>query len=442
MKTAYFIGIKGSGMSALAMMMLDLGYQVSGSDVDQYIFTQTPLLERGVSIYSFDRNNIKNFDLIIIGNAMSDDNPEVVAAYESNAKVYRYFEFLGTFFKQYPNSIGVAGSHGKTTTTGMVFAFLKPYFNAGYLIGDGHGLLQKETNALVIESCEFQDHFLSYFPEISVITNIDLDHIDYFKNLDNYIKSFQQFANQTRHTLVINGDDLNCQKINHANKITFGFNDNCNVAALNVVHGDNQTNFDLKINQLLISDVSVNFVADHNLYNLLAAIGVCVALDYNSEQILAHLNDYQGAARRFVVEEVNEYILIDDYAHHPTEIKVTIQACRDRFKNLPVTLVYKPDRVSRLDYFIKETKEAMLLADNPVITDFMASAFNENPNFDVVDFYAKLSPEIYHFEEDDTIAKKLYDFGPGVYLFVSTKDVYRIKNQLKDYILKNESIKA
>lgn len=435
MKTAYFIGIKGSGMSALAMILLDLGYQVSGSDVDQYIFTQTPLLERGVSIYSFNENNIKNFDLIIIGNAMDENNPEVIAAYKSNSEVYRYFDFLGKLFREYPNSIGVAGSHGKTTTTGMIYAYLKPYFEAGYLIGDGHGLISNHTNALVIESCEFQDHFLSYYPQIGVITNIDLDHVDYFKNLENYISSFQKFASQCQRALVINGDDINCQKIEHPNRITFGFSDSCDIAALNVIHDNNVTNFDLKVNEIIISDVNVNFVADHNLYNLLAAIGVCVSLNYTEQQILEHLNDYRGASRRFIVEEVGDYILIDDYAHHPTEIKVTIQACRDRFKNLPVTLVYKPDRISRLDYFIKETKEAMITANNPVITDFMPSAFNEDPNFDIEGFYAKLQPEIYHFCEDDKIAEKLYDFGPGVYLFVSTKDVYRIKNQLKDYIL-------
>ena len=183
----YFIGIKGSGMASLATIMHVLHHEVSGSDFEKFIFTQVPLEERGISIYSFDANNIKEGMSVIIGNAFSEEHVEVAAARKLQqaglVKAYRYHEFLGELMKSY-ESISVAGTHGKTTTTGLLAHVMDQVSPTGYLIGDGNGVMKDDGQYFVVESCEYKRHFLAYQPDYAIITNIELDHVDYYKDMD------------------------------------------------------------------------------------------------------------------------------------------------------------------------------------------------------------------------------------------------------------------
>lgn len=161
----YFIGIKGSGMASLARILFDLGYEVAGSDIDKYIFIEEDLRKKGIPIYSFDASNIKDGYKVIIGNAFSDDHVEVKAALENpNVECYRYFDFLGKMMEQY-DSISIAGTHGKTTTTGMAYHLFEDFAKTTVLIGDGTGFACKDSKYFIAESCEYQDHFLHYYPK-------------------------------------------------------------------------------------------------------------------------------------------------------------------------------------------------------------------------------------------------------------------------------------
>ena len=182
----HFIGIKGSGMASLAEIVNDRGDEVNGSDIEKYIFTQKPLEERGIQITGFD---------------------------EKKATVYWYHEFLGQLVQEY-TSVSVAGTHGKTTTTGMLSHVMSLVAPTGYLIGDGTGEMPENSKYFVLESCEYQRHFLAYEPQYAIITNIELDHVDYYKDMADYCNAFETFANQVKKGVVIFGDDESTRSLN------------------------------------------------------------------------------------------------------------------------------------------------------------------------------------------------------------------------------------
>ena len=184
----YFIGIKGTGMASLACILYDLGYEVCGSDQPKHFFTEDELVKRGIRIYDFDPANIKEEYTVIIGNAFLEDFPEVIAA-RKLCKCYRYHEFLGELMKDYVG-VSICGSHGKTTTTTIAKTVLSRFEKTGYLIGDGEGFMEKDSHYLTVESCEFRRHFLAYHPQYAIITNIEIDHVDYFKDEIDYFISY------------------------------------------------------------------------------------------------------------------------------------------------------------------------------------------------------------------------------------------------------------
>ena len=232
----YFIGIKGSGMAPLATILYELGNEVAGSDIDKYIFIEDELRKRNIPIYSFNKDNIKDGYHVIIGNAFDESNEEVKAALENpNVKCTRYYDFLADFMEHYV-SIAVAGTHGKTTTTGMAYHLFEDFDKTSVLIGDGTGHGQVGSKYFISETCEFQDHFLHYHPDYAIINNIELDHVDYFGNLERYIQSFEQFAKQVKKTVIVWGDDPNIKKIHFEKHVLrFGLAENNDVHAVNVL---------------------------------------------------------------------------------------------------------------------------------------------------------------------------------------------------------------
>ena len=209
----HFIGIKGSGMSALAQIMNSLGIDVQGSDVDKHFFTEEGLIKNGIKIYEFNKENIKKNLKIVQGNAFNENNnEEVKRAKELNLEIITYQEMVGKISKMF-KTICIAGCHGKTTTTAMLSHVLNDITGCNYLIGDGTGYANKKNKYFALESCEYKRHFLSYFPSYSIITNIELDHVDYYKDLDDVIAAYQSFINKTSKTAILNGDDENVKKL-------------------------------------------------------------------------------------------------------------------------------------------------------------------------------------------------------------------------------------
>ncbi|MBB5183186.1 UDP-N-acetylmuramate--L-alanine ligase [Catenisphaera adipataccumulans] len=429
----HFIGIKGTGMAALACILHDEHYEVTGSDIAKYIFTQDRLEERNIPFTTFDPANIKDGDTVIIGNAFDESNPEVKAALANpTVKTYYYFEFLGKFMESY-DSISIAGTHGKSTTTGILGSMLHDLDKTGYLIGDGHGYMPEGAKYFVVESCEFQRHFLNYHPDYAIITNIDLDHTDYYKDLDDYISAFQSFVDQIRKKAVVFGDDPHLTKLHYnVPYVTYGLKDGNDYQAVNVEQGPFGMRFDIKHKGKILAHAELPEAGDPFLQDALGCFAMAHELGMPADDIVEGLKNFKGISRRSVIEEIGENVLIDDYAHHPTAIRYMIDMARKKFPGKKIVALYKPDRYSRLQDFLQGFADSLNTADQVCLCDFPKNAVRENENVTVtIDDLMNLCPGAKLLDIDDVSAKILYDMQPAVYVFMSSKDIYLLKDKLK-----------
>ena len=202
----HFVGIKGSGMSALALILHGEDFEVQGSDVGKYFFTQQELENQNITILEFDADNITEDLTIIAGNAFNDDHPELVRARELGLEIYRYHDFIGGLIQNY-TSIAVTGSHGKTSTTGLLSHTLKNLAPTSYLIGDGTGFGDETATYFALEACEYRRHFLAYKPDYTIVTNVDFDHPDYYRSIEDVFEAIQTFSNQANKAIIACGDD-------------------------------------------------------------------------------------------------------------------------------------------------------------------------------------------------------------------------------------------
>lgn len=424
----YFIGIKGSGMAPLATILSELGHTVSGSDIDKYIFTQDGLKSHGIDIYSFNKENIKDGMHVIIGNSFDQTNIEVKTALENETvTTMYYFEFLGEFMKNYV-SISVAGTHGKTTTTGMAYHLFQEFAPTSVLIGDGTGRGVEGSKYFIAESCEYKDHFLSYYPKYAIINNIELDHVDYFDNLDMYINSFEKFSNQVQDTVIAWGDDQNIRKLKSTKRIMkFGLNINNDVIAKNIIESNQGLSFDVLIHNELYGHFDLPFFGKHMLYNSLAIITLGFLENMEASYIQERMKSFEGVKRRYTVKTQGNNIYVDDYAHHPTAIKLVIEATRVRYPTKQIVAIFKPDRYSRGHQFANEFAHAMDLADFPYFCPFPDNALKEEGiDIDIYDIQ-KLLPRSKVISENIEGANELMKYDNVVYLFMSSKDIYKFQ---------------
>lgn len=427
----YFIGIKGSGMASLALILYDLGYEVAGSDIDKYIFIEEDLRKNGIPIYSFDKNNIKDGYHVIIGNAFDDTNEEVRAAKENpNVVTHTYYDFLGHLMNQYV-SVGIAGTHGKTTTTGMIYHLFKEFDKTSVLIGDGTGHAISDSKYFIAEACEYQDHFLHYYPNYAIINNIELDHVDYFKSMDQYVQSFENYANQAKDAVIVWGDDPHLNKINYKKRvIRYGLNDYNDVMAKNVMNSNYGLSFDVYIHNELFGHFQLPFYGMHMLYNSLTAITLGYLEGMDADYIEKRLSTFEGVKRRYTVKEVGNCIYVDDYAHHPTAVKYVIEATRIRYPGKKIVALFKPDRFSRIMRFAKEFASAMDLADYPYLCHFPENAKKEDGIDIDISEIGQYIPRAKIIKEDDEAAKMLAEYDNVVYLFMSSKDIYKLEEKV------------
>lgn len=430
----HFVGIKGSGMASLAAILADRGYEVSGSDIEKYIFTQKALEERKIPILSFDEENIQKGMTIIVGNAFSDTHVEVkkalLLAASQEVDVYRYHEFLGKLIHEYC-SISVAGTHGKTTTTGLLAHVMSLYASTGFLIGDGSGDMPKDAKYFVVESCEYKRHFLAYHPDYAIITNIELDHVDYYHSMEDYCNAYETFANQVKKGIVLFGDDSYIRSL-HVNvkHLYYGLEDGNDVRAVNIKQMQDGMEFDVLYQNKKFGTFKLPFVGKPLLWNSLGVIAVGIMEGLSYEILQDGLASFQGVKRRFTVEEKGENILIDDYAHHPTAIQYMIEAVRTKYPNKKVVAVFKPDRFSRIAHFIDRFQEAFQDADEVYLCDFPENAVvEEGVDITIADL-ANVCGNAKILTENEDGAKELAKHASAVYVFMSSKDIYKLKNIL------------
>lgn len=428
----YFIGIKGAGMASLACMLHDIGNDVMGSDIDKHIFTQDQLEHRGIQIVNFSVTDFLPGWTVIVGNAFSDDFAEVVKAKHSpQVRVVRYHHFLGELMANY-NAIAVSGSHGKTTTTSLIAKMLSAHRPSGYLIGDGQGFLAHDAHDLVVEACEYRHHFLAYHPNIAIITNIDWDHVDYFKTLESYIESFQAFVDTVKELVIACGDDRFIRTLNMATPVIYyGLSEDNDFVAKDIVYHDNFTQFNLYIKGEFVSHFTIALVGEHMVLNTLASIACGYHLHIPLSAIQDSLIDFHGAKRRFVREVVGNDVFIDDYAHHPTEIKMTLLAARQAYPERRIVAIFKPHRVSRLVNFVDEFRSALLIADHVYLVNFNSIDDYEEGYHQDIYYLANKIEHAHVIEEDSVAAEKLLHHSPAVFVFMSSKDIYVLSDCLK-----------
>jgi len=429
----FFIGIKGSGMAALACMLKEMGEEVEGSDLDKHFFTEEQLHELHIPIHSFGTFP-KDGSTLIIGNAFKEDFDDVkIVRQNPTYQIYRYHEYLGQLTRRYV-TVALTGSHGKTTTTTMMASILRQYKETAYLIGDGHGHLTKDSVYLAIEADEYRRFFHSYFPKYGVITNVDLDHVDYYKDEADYRKAYEDFADNVSDTLILFGDDPQVRQLKLTKKHLFYGIDHRNDVYADILQEDtHHTRFNLFFHEKFIGEFDVPFSGRHLIWNALGTITVALLENIPLNLIQKGLDEFKGASRRFVVTEIGDSVYIDDYAHHPTEVSVTIDAARLRYPNLPLIAIFKPHRVSRLYHFADEFAQALNKADATYLIDFNAIDDKE-AGIDIdITYLQKRCKQAHIITEDEAGASILAKHAPACFLFMSSKDIYILSDALKRY---------
>lgn len=366
----YCLGIKGAGMATLACLLHDLGNQVSGyDDVKEWKFTQKGLDEREISIF-YDKNLELDRDTIVTcSKALSEEHPELKRVKELGIEVKAYNEIIGQLTEQF-KTISVSGTHGKTTTSSMISHVLNSQCGCNYFIGDGRGHANPENELFVIESDEFNRHFLAYHPTISVITNIELEHTECYHDIEDIIDTFEKFGKNTKDLIIACGDNENVRKINFGKKVIFyGIDDTNDIVAKNIKFTSDGSSFDVYKKEEFLGNFQIPLVGNHMVLNSLACIIVCDYLKVEKEKIQELLATFHNAERRFSEKKIEDIVIVDDYAHHPTELRVTLEAARLKYPEKELIAVFKPNTYSRTEAFTKEFAESLKLADKVYMTE-------------------------------------------------------------------------
>ena len=377
----HMIGIGGSGMCPLAEILHSKGYELTGSDNNE----SDPLSRiRNLGIKVFmghSADNIKGAQLVVYSAAISDDNPELKAAREQGVPTMERSHMLGALTRHFDNVIGVCGTHGKTTVTSMITQILiLNKMDPTAVIGGKLPLINSNgiaggSETMVCESCEFVDTFLQLSPDIAVLLNIDNDHLDYFKTMENLTLSFHKFLAMASRA-YINGDDERAKKAAeeiNADIVTFGFGEENIYRAENIKRGKFGFSFDVIKNGEKIISIEMHIPGRHNVLNGLAAFAVCYDMGVPAEGIKDAIQKFTGAGRRFeFLGEYGGFMLADDYAHHPTEIRATLSAAKGLDYNR-VIAVFQPFTFSRTALLKDEFISALSLADKVILTPIMGS---------------------------------------------------------------------
>jgi len=373
-------------MSAIAELLKHWGIFVTGSDWAESEVTNM-LIQNGINVtIGDDLENASKADLIVYSAAISKDNPELVLAREKNIPTLERADFLGEITKLYKETICIAGTHGKTTTTSMVgCSFLKAgldpniqvgailkQLNSNYKIGN--------SNYFILEACEYVESFLKFYPKATIILNIDNDHLDYFKTFDNIKNAFIKFVKllPSDGLLVVNGDDENCldlKKYTNANFITYGINnEKSNFVAKNISFDDDGfSSFDVYYDNNYFDNIKLSVPGKHNVLNALATIALSHQYGLSKAAIKNGLLSFTGAHRRFeFVGKLNSASVYDDYAHHPTEIKATYNSLSNKKYNKS-WVIFQPHTYSRTKNLLSEFADSLKDFDNIIITDIYAA---------------------------------------------------------------------
>ncbi len=380
----HFIGIGGSGMRPLAEILYSRGFSLSGSDNNESD-NLARIRALNIPVYmGHDAKNIEGADMVVYTIAVGNDNPEKVAAEAAGIPLIERAQLLGWISRQYGQTVAVAGTHGKTTTTSMLAqVLLEADKDPSLFIGGRLPLINANgrsgnSDIMVCEACEFQDHYQAMTPAISILLNVDADHLDYFGTLENVIKSFATFSAKTTGTVIYNKEDANTVKaienLPADMCVSYGFSPECDWYAENVrTERGAYGVYDLYHKGAFVAEIKLGVPGQHNVSNSLAVAAAAFLCGVSPAEIAAGIEHFKGAGRRFeFVGEANGVTFVDDYAHHPTEIAATISTAK-KMQYSRVWAIFQPFTFSRTARHLDEFADALRLADEVVVSEIMGS---------------------------------------------------------------------
>lgn len=446
----HLIGIGGVGVSWIAEILLAKGYIVTGSDLKGSIITER-LTKKGAKIHiGHHPDHVVGADLVVHTAAIGDDHVELLKAKELEIPTLNRAEMQGELMDQYKKSIAISGAHGKSTTTSMLSVILAhSEEDATLLVGahldilGGNAKIGKSDDVIVMEACEYKDSFLNFRPTHGVILNIDEDHLDYFENLDHILRSFVKFAQSIpkKGALIINADDYNAKKvIGHVTcpVITVGITQDAVYQAKNITFNDKGLpQFDVAFNGQVIMTCRLSIPGQHNIYNGLSAVAVAHHIGIPCEIITKSLETFTNAGRRF--EDLGYFKgarVIDDYAHHPTEIKATLAAA-DKVPHNRIFSVFQPHTYTRTHELLHEFSTAFSGADEVIVTDIYAAREKDENLVHAKDLVAKIREEgkkvtyIASFDDIKTYLAEHAQEGDLIFT-MGAGDIYKLGQQIVD----------
>ena len=425
----YFcVGIKGSGMSTLAQILKDLGNEVSGYDDNpKETFTCEGLHKRDIKIYTDINHPIDKDTIVTYSKAFSEEHKELKYLHSLNLQFISYNELLGKLTSMFETTC-VCGTHGKTTTSTMIVDVLKNNLGVNYFIGDGSGFAKKDNKLFVIESCEYQRHFLAYHPTIAVVTNIELEHTECYDGIEDIIATFNKFANKAK-LVICCGDDSNVKKLKlEPKKITYGFELDNDVYATDVVMDSNGSKFNVYYQKKNLGEFRIPLVGKHMILNSLASITVGILYGVDVNIIKDSLNNFVTPKRRFKETVVGSNVVIDDYAHHPTELENTIAAARIKYPSKKVVAIFKPNTYSRTEALKDDFIRVLKTADVSYITNIDCNREKQEdyPNVNS-SMLVDAIPNAKLLLEDDI--RELLTYENAVMVFMSCANIYTLENE-------------
>lgn len=454
-KHVHIVGIGGVSNSAIAEILLKQGYKVTGSDLHQTEVTDG-LVQKGIVVYyTHDALNIVGADLVVYTSAVADDNPEVTASIEANIPCISRAEMLGQIMAGYNKSIAIAGTHGKTTTTSMVTRiFNDTVLDPTALVGGYFSDIKSNvkignSDFFITEACEYKENFLSFFPKVGVILNVDEDHLDYYRDLDHIVNAFSKFSNNidSKGTLVLNGDDYNSRKIlsyYNGKVLTFGLNDRCDYIAKNIIYNNlGQATFDIFYKDEKLTKISLQIPGQHNIYNALAAFVVAHIYKVDLSLITTRLSSFKNANRRFeLIGKAGEITIVDDYAHHPNEIKASLEAAGRMTDINRIICIFQPHTYSRTKDLLNEFASAFTNASEVILCDIYAAReidHGEVSSLDLMKAMIKENVHVNYFPTFEEINRYLLQNAlPGdLIITMGAGDVYKISHMILDSLNKN-----
>lgn len=437
-KKVHFIGIGGISMSALAKILISNGVEVSGSDI-----TPTPITEElatmGAKIcipHCYDC--IDDPDIIVYTSAIKDDNPEMCAAKDKGIPLVERATMVGNIMRSYDTAVAVAGTHGKTTTTSMMaYTMISANLDPTVMVGGELDILKgnlriAKSGYMVTEACEYCRNFLQFAPRIGMILNIEADHLDYYRDLDDVIDAFSSFSALIPDdgVLVINGDDENCIRASKSAK--------CPVIKVGIKNGDYKAenivydkfgypSFDIIKDGKNIMSLTLNVVGEHNIYNSLCAVAATLAMTSDTEAVKAGLEKFTGTKRRFEKKgETNGILIVDDYAHHPTEIKATLSAV-SKIQSGKVWCVFQPHTYTRTKTLFEDFATALADAENLVIADIYAAREKDTGLVHAKDLANAIDSAVYISGFDNIAEYFKKNAKPGdIILTMGAGDIFKV----------------